>query len=151
MKLKMLLAAGVAASVLLAACAGLGAIKTPAQVAAQVCPMLNDELGTLSAAALFTGGAADTLNNSVMPQVNAVCAAGATVTQVNVQSISSAAVPLLIDLVDASSFSAQQKTAAILAIGTIKGMIDTAFPATTTTTSTPAAPASTPLLGNALQ
>ncbi len=142
MKMKMLLAAGVAASMLLLAACGTVPKQTPAQVAANVCPLLTAELDTLSTAGLFTGGAADTLNQKVGPAVDAVCQAGATVTQVNVQTISSAAAPLLIGIVKASSLPADQKTTAILAIGTVKGLIDTAFPpAVATTPANPAAAA----------
>ncbi|XHO72245.1 hypothetical protein BCC0238_001742 [Burkholderia gladioli] len=142
MKMKMLLAAGLAASVLVLAACGSIPKQTPAQVAANVCPLMTAELDTLSAAGLFTGGAADTLNRTIGPAVDAVCQAGATVTQVNVQTISSAAAPLLIGIVKASSLPSDQKTTAILAIGTVKGLIDTAFPpavATTPASSVPAA------------
>ncbi|CAN0620581.1 conserved exported protein of unknown function [Burkholderia multivorans] len=150
-RFSILLAAGIAASVLLAAC-GTVPKQTPAQVAANVCPLLTAELDTLSTAGLFTGGAADTLNKKITPKVDAVCAKGATVTQVNVQSISGAAVPLLIDLVKASSLSQDDRTTAILAIGTVKGLIDTAFPAATATAAVAApASASTPLAGSAIQ
>ncbi|WP_186130105.1 hypothetical protein [Burkholderia gladioli] len=144
MKMKMLLAAGVAASMLLLTACASGSNQapkqTPAQVAANVCPLLTAELDTLSTAGLFTGGAATTLNKKIGPAVDAVCQAGATVTQINVQTISSAAVPLLIDIVNASSLPTNQKTAAILAIGTARGLIDVAFPPVVDTTLASSAP-----------
>ncbi|MBU9391919.1 hypothetical protein KTE71_30995 [Burkholderia multivorans] len=82
-RFSMLLAAGIAVSIaLLGACSSLS-VQTPAQVAAKVCPLLQSEIGTLSQAGIFTGGAAVTLNEKIAPDVDAACAAGATVTQVN--------------------------------------------------------------------
>jgi hypothetical protein len=126
MKTKMLLAAGIVASACLAGCAI--SKQTPAQVAANVCPLLTSELDTLSQGGVFMGGAADTLTEKIIPGVDKVCAAGATVTEVNVRSVSSATAPLLISLVKASSLSSDRKATAIVVIGTAKGMIDTAFP-----------------------
>ncbi|WP_155639065.1 hypothetical protein [Burkholderia cepacia] len=142
----MLLAAGVVASAaLFSACSSLS-IQTPAQVASKVCPLLQSEISTLSQAGVFTGGAAVTLNEKIAPKVDAVCAAGAAVTQVNVQSISSAVAPLLITVVKASGLKQSDQVTAVLAIGTIKGMVDVAFPQTMTT---PAA--DSPLAGSAIQ
>ncbi|NDV77328.1 hypothetical protein [Burkholderia cenocepacia] len=127
-RFSMLLAAGVVASVaLLSACSSFS-VQTPAQVAGKVCPLLQAEIGTLSQAGVFTGGAAVTLNEKIAPAVDAACAAGATVTVANVQSISSAVAPLLITVVKASGLSQSDQVTAVLAIGTIKGMIDVAFP-----------------------
>jgi len=142
----MLFAAGVVASVaLLSACSSFS-VQTPAQVASKVCPLLQAEINTLSQAGVFTGGAAATLNEKIAPNVDAVCAAGASVTQVSVQSISSAIAPLLITVVKASGLSQSDQVTAVLAIGTIKGMIDVAFPPVAMT-----APAPTPLAGSAIQ
>ncbi|MDN7762968.1 hypothetical protein [Burkholderia cepacia] len=133
----MLLAAGVVASVaLLGACSSLTQ-QTPAQVAAKMCPLLNSEIGTLSQAGVFTGGAAVTLNETIAPAVSAACAAGATVTVANVQSISSAVAPLLVSVVKASGLPQSDQVTAVLAIGTIKGMIDVAFPPATVTAPAP--------------
>ncbi|PRH46335.1 hypothetical protein [Burkholderia multivorans] len=146
-RFSMLLAAGIAASIaLLGACSSLS-VQTPAQVAAKVCPLLQSEIGTLSQAGIFTGGAAVTLNEKIAPDVDAACAAGATVTQVSVQSISSAVAPLLLSIVKTSNLSQADQVKAVLAIGTVKGMIDVAFPPAVTTV--PAA--SSPLAGSAIQ
>ncbi|WP_175777537.1 hypothetical protein [Burkholderia anthina] len=132
-RFSMLLAAGVVASAaLFSACSSL-TLQTPAQVAAKVCPLLQSEIGTLSQAGVFTGGAAVTLNEKIAPGVDAACAAGATVTVANVQSISSAVAPLLITVVKESGLSQSDQVTAVLAIGTIKGMIDVAFPPATVT------------------
>ncbi|AXK61553.1 hypothetical protein [Burkholderia sp. IDO3] len=145
-RFSMLLAAGVVASAaLFSACSSL-TLQTPSQVAAKVCPLLQSEIGTLSQAGVFTGGAAVTLNEKIAPGVDATCAVGATVTVVNVQSISSAVAPLLITIVKASGLSQSDQVTAVLAIGTIKGMIDVAFPL-----ATPATEASSPLAGSAIQ
>lgn len=132
-RFSMLLAAGVVASAaLFSACSSL-TLQTPAQVAAKVCPLLQSEIGTLSQAGVFTGGAAVTLNEKIAPGVDAACAAGATVTVANVQSISSAVAPLLITVVKESGLSQSDQVTAVLAIGTVKGMIDVAFPPVTVT------------------
>ncbi|HDR9760980.1 TPA: hypothetical protein ACK3Q6_001582 [Burkholderia cepacia] len=140
-RFSMLLAAGIVASVaLFSACSSLS-IQTPAQVASKVCPLLQTEISTLSQAGVFTGGAAVTLNEKIAPKVDAACAAGAAVTQVSVQSISSAVAPLLIAVVKESGLKQSDQVTAVLAIGTIKGMIDAAFPPATVTA--PAAASST--------
>ena len=145
-RFSMLLAAGVAASVvLLGACSSLTQ-QTPAEVAAKVCPLMKSEIDTLSQAGVFTGGAAVTLNEKIAPGVDAACAAGTTVTVANVQSISSAVAPLLVTIVKASGLSQSDQVTAVLAIGTIKGMIDVAFPPVAIVT-----PASSPLAGSAIQ
>ncbi|VWB15658.1 hypothetical protein BSE24067_00553 [Burkholderia seminalis] len=132
-RFSMLLAAGVVASVaLFSACSSLS-LQTPAQVASKVCPLLQTEISTLSQAGVFTGGAAVTLNEKIAPKVDAACAAGAAVTQVSVQSISSAVAPLLITVVKESGLKQSDQVTAVLAIGTIKGMIDAAFPPATVT------------------
>ncbi|WP_232464332.1 hypothetical protein [Burkholderia ubonensis] len=143
----MLLAAGIVASATVLAACGTQPVQTPAQVAAKVCPLLQAEIATLSQAGVFTGGAAATLNEKVAPAVGAVCSAGATVTEVNIQSISSAVAPLLVSIVKASGLPQSDKVTAVLVIGTIKGMIDTAFPVPVTT----APVAATPLAGSAIQ
>lgn len=136
-RFSMLLAAGIVASVaLLSACSSLTQ-QTPAQVAATVCPLMKSEIGTLSQAGVFTGGAAVTLNEKIVPGVNAACSAGAAVTVADVQSISSAVAPLLVSIVKASGLSQSDQVTAVLAIGTIKGMIDVAFPPATTTAPAP--------------
>ncbi len=141
-RFSMLLAAGVIASVaLLSACSSFS-VQTPAQVASKVCPLLQAEISTLSQAGVFTGGAAVTLNEKIAPNVDSVCAAGAFVTQVSVQSISSAVAPLLITVVKASGLSQSDQVTAVLAIGTIKGMIDVAFPPATVTAPATASPVS---------
>ncbi|WP_186169778.1 hypothetical protein [Burkholderia gladioli] len=148
MKSKMLLAASLVAPIILGACSSIQA-QTPAAVADRVCPVLTAQLQTLSLAGIFTGGAADTLDKSVVPIVDAVCAAGAQVTVVNVQKISSAAVPLLVSMVNLSVLPADQKLAAVAAIGLVKGAIDGAFPPTVATSA--AAATSAPIAASSAQ
>ncbi|KVN08371.1 hypothetical protein WT09_30715 [Burkholderia stagnalis] len=144
----MLLAAGVVA--FLAGCAGTpGATQSPAQIAARACPLLIDEINTLVQAGLFTGGAQATLSNIVQPAVYKACAAGATVTQLDLQTLSAVAVLALIDAVKLSGLPDEDKTKAILAIGTAKAMLDTALAVLAPPAAT--APASTPVAGGAPQ
>lgn len=132
-RFSMLLAAGVVASVALLGACSLLAQQTPTQVAGKMCPLLKSEISTLSQAGVFTGGAAVTLNEKIAPGVDAACSAGAAVTEANVQSISTAIAPLLVSIVKASGLSQSDQVTAMLAIGTIKGMIDVAFPPAATT------------------
>jgi hypothetical protein len=131
----MLLAAGLVALALVA-CATVP--QTPAQIAARACPLVTDELSTLSQAGLFTGGAQDTLTGKIQPAVDKVCAASSTVTQVNLQSLSKDVAPLLIDLVNASQLAKDDKTKAVLAIGTVQAMIDAALATVVPTSAAPA-------------
>jgi hypothetical protein len=132
----MLLAA--AGFAMLAACASVP--QSPAQIAARACPLITDEVSTLAKAGIFTGGAQDTLTNKIQPAVDKACSASATVTQVDLQSLSKDAAPLLIDLVNASSLDQPTKSKAILVIGTVQAMIDAAL-ATVVTAPAVAAPA----------
>jgi len=139
-KIMLLCAAGVA---MLAGCASNGTAPklTPAQIAAIICPNVQTELATLSAAGVFTGGAAATLQNQVQPDVAAVCAAGAAVTVANLQTLSSATVPVVIAAVNASSMSADDKKIAILAVGGIQTSLATALAVQAATASAASAPA----------
>lgn len=151
-KLMLLAAAGVA---MLAGCAtNAPAPKlTPAQIASIVCPNVQGELDTLRAAGVFTGGAAKTLQDQVSPDVDAVCAATATVTTANLQNLSKATFPVVVAAVKASSLSDQDKTYAILAVGGIQTSLNTylALQAASAVPASAPVAASTPLAGAALQ
>jgi hypothetical protein len=121
-KLMLLCAAGVA---MLAGCASTAPKLSPAQVAAIVCPSVKSELQTLSLAGVFTGGAADTLNKQVMPDVNAVCDIGATITDAKLQTLANAAFPLVTSIVKNSTLSDADKSKAYLAIGGVQAIINT--------------------------
>lgn len=127
-RLFMPLAAGIAAS-MLSACVTVGPTASPAQIAARACPLLTDELGTLALAGVFTGGTQDTLTKEIQPAVDKVCEAAAVPTQMNLHTLSTSAVPLLVALVKASSLADTDKRKAILVIGTAKAMLDTALAA----------------------
>lgn len=112
----MLLAAGIAASVL-AACASAPQLTFNQQVSI-ACGAAKGEIAILKADNVFTGGAANTLANDVEPAIAKVCAAGATVTDTSLQSIVNATLPLIKTLVDASSLPQDKKNAADAAIDT---------------------------------
>jgi hypothetical protein len=127
---KLLLAAGLVASVaMFAGCASTGNTtqQTPAQIAAVVCPAVQAELSTLSAAGVFTGGAATTLASQVTPDVNAVCAAGAQVTSTNLQNLVNVTVPVVATIVTNSPMTPQDKLIAILALGGAQTIFNTAM------------------------
>ena len=110
----MLLAAGVAASVLVG-CAGAPQLTFDRQVSI-ACGAAQGEIAILKADNVFTGGAANTLVNDVEPAIAKVCAAGATVTDTSLQSIVNATLPMIKSLVDASSLPQDKKKAADAAI-----------------------------------
>lgn len=117
MKKIMLLAAGIAASIVLAACASAPQLTFQQQVSI-ACGAAQGEIAILKADNVFTGGAASTLANDVEPTVAKVCTAGATVTDANLQTIVNATLPLIKSLVDASSQPQDKKNAAVAAIDT---------------------------------
>ena len=116
MKKIMLLAAGIAASVL-AACASAPQLTFDQQIAI-ACGAAQGEIVILKADNVFTGGAADTLAKDIEPAIDKVCKAGATVTDTSLQSIINATLPLIKSLVDASSLPQDKKNAADAAIDT---------------------------------
>ncbi|MGS1052013.1 hypothetical protein ACVCIC_24950 [Burkholderia glumae] len=113
---KMLLAAGlVALAFLLIGCGSAPTLTFPQQVAI-ACGAANGEIAILKADGVFTGGVADTLNNTVQPAIAKVCAVGATVTSPDLQTIVDSTLPAIKDLVNASSLA--NKSAANAAIDT---------------------------------
>lgn len=97
---------------------------TPVQVASIVCPAAKTELNTLSLAGVFTGGAQDTLSKQVQPDIDAVCVAGASITDTKLQTLSDTAFPLVITIVKNSSLSDEDKNKAYLAIGGFQALIN---------------------------
>jgi len=146
----MLLAAGLVTAVALVGCASVPT-QTPAQIAANICPGVQSEIDTLKKSGVFTGGAQATLTNQVQPDVDAVCAAGASVTTVNIRNLVQATFPIVVTAIGNSSLTDQQKLQATLAVGVVVTGINTALslqPATSTTTPGPAStPAATPSSG----
>lgn len=116
MRFIMLLAAGVAASVL-AACASAPQLTFNQQVSI-ACGAAKGEIAILKADNVFTGGAANTLTNDIEPAIGKVCAASATVTSPDLQTVVNATLPLIKSVVDASSLPQDKKNAANAAIDT---------------------------------
>lgn len=152
-KLFAALAVGLVASVL-CACAGAPTL-TFQQAVAIACGAGNGEIVILKSDGVFTGGAADTLTLKVQPAVDKVCAAGATVTNANLQTIVNATLPLVKSLVDSSSLSPDKIKAADAAIDTgvlaFNVAISLAPAATATVPASAPVAASTPLAGAPLQ
>lgn len=152
-RFSMLLAAGLVASIAFVGCSSIPT-QTPAQIAANICPGVQSEIGVLQKSGVFTGGAQATLTNQVQPDVAAVCDAGATVTIVNIRQLVQATFPIVVTVIANSSLTDQQKLQATLAVGVVVTGINTALslqPATSTTTPAAPAAASTPLAGTPLQ
>lgn len=157
----MLLAAGLVASVaLLAGCNGSAPTLTFAQQVSIACGAAKGEIAILQGDGVFTGGAADTLTKTVQPAVSKVCAAGATVTKADLQTIVNTALPLAKSLVDSSSLSPDKIKAADAAIDTGVLAFNVAIsvaPAVSSTAApsgpaaSSAAAASTPLAGAPLK
>lgn len=103
----MLLAAGLVA--LVSGCASTGTVKTPAQVAAQVCPPTQTAIASLQAVVGLSDDAKAKLATAE-PVVAAVCAAGANTTAVDLKSLAANALPAVMAVVNASPLSDQDKT-----------------------------------------
>ena len=138
----MLLAAGIAASVL-AACAGAPQLTFDQQVAI-ACGAAQGEIDILKADNVFTGGAGNTLTNDIKPAIDKVCAAGATVTDANLQSVVNATLPLIKSLVDSSSLPQDKKNAADAAVDTAVLAFNIAVKLAPTSAPAPVAAASAP-------
>lgn len=107
----MLLAAGLAA-LAISACTTSGqpaAIKTPAQVAAQVCPAAQAAISSLQ---LVNGLSTDAQLKlaDTAPVVAAVCAAGATVHAVDLKTLAANGLPVILKVVNASPLDDDIKT-----------------------------------------
>lgn len=144
------IAALAAACVSFAGCATTGTTQTPAQVAATICPALQSEVSLLSASGVFTGGAQATLTNQVTPDIASVCAAGATVTTVTMQTLVNATLPVIVTAINASSMTSAQKNEAILAVGAFSMAINTALSLQAAPLSTTMPPASVTAPANVL-
>ncbi|MBW9102970.1 hypothetical protein [Paraburkholderia phenoliruptrix] len=122
----MLLAAGLLSAVALVGCQSIPT-QTPAQIAANICPGVQSEIDVLTKSGVFTGGAQATLTNQVQPDVDAVCAAGATVTTVSIQKLVQATFPVVLTVISNSNLTDQQKLQATVAVGAIVTGINTAL------------------------
>ncbi|WJN74347.1 hypothetical protein [Burkholderia anthina] len=148
MKKLVLLAAGVVASVsILAGCGSAPTLTFPQQVAI-ACGAANGEIAILKADGVFTGGAAATLNDTVQPAIAKVCAVGATVTSLDLQTIVDSTLPAVKAMIDASSLP--NKAAADAAIDTAILAFNVAISMHQAAAAPPAA-ASTPLAGEPLK
>lgn len=158
----MLLAAGLVASVAFVACGSVPTLTFQQQVAL-VCADGDAAITIMKDDGVFTGGALDTLNKTVQPDLDKVCAAGATVTTVNLKNLTNATLPLLKALVSASNVTQQLKNEAnaaidltLLAVNTAVALEPAAVPTAASgasgasAASAPVA-ASTPLAGAPLQ
>jgi hypothetical protein len=119
-------AVAAAALCLLAACAGTKP-QTPAQIAAALCPVLQPQLAQLQVAGVFTGGAAATLDNTIAPELNKVCVAGALVTSTGLAAVAGEALPLIVAAINASKLGQDQKNAAIAVVNGAQLAIDSAI------------------------
>ncbi|WP_224099662.1 hypothetical protein [Paraburkholderia caribensis] len=151
----MLLAAGLAASVmLLAGCPATAPTLSFQQATALVCADANTAVQIMTDDGVFTGGALNTLNNDFKPALAKVCAAGVTVTKPNLQALVDVGFPLLKTLVAASNLQQQMKNSANAAIDVATLAVNTAIalqPATSTTTPAPAPdPTSAPAAASAV-
>jgi hypothetical protein len=111
------LTVGVVTSVL-CACNGSAPTLTFQQQVSIACGAANGEIAILKGDGVFTGGAEKTLTDTVQPAVDKVCAAGATVTNANLQNVVNVTMPLVKSFVDASSLPQDKKNAADAAIDT---------------------------------
>jgi hypothetical protein len=106
-RLSMLLAAALVA--LVSGCATTGTVKTPAQIAAQVCPPTQTAIASLQAVVGLSDDAKDKLADAA-PIVAAVCSAGSSVNVADLKSLGATALPAVMAVVNASPLSDQDKT-----------------------------------------
>jgi len=106
-RFSMLLAAGLVA--LVSGCASTGTVKTPAQIAAQVCPPTQTAIASLQAVVGLSDDAKARLADAA-PVVAAVCSAGSSVTVVDLKSLGANALPAIMAVVNASPLPDQDKT-----------------------------------------
>lgn len=148
----MLLAAALVASVaMLAGCNGTAPTLTFPQQVAIACGAANGEIAILKADNVFTGGAADTLNKDVQPEVDKACKAGASITTADLKTIVNATLPLIKAAVDSSSLSPDKIKAADAAIDTGVLAFNIAISLAPTVTATAPVAASTPLAGEPIK
>jgi hypothetical protein len=144
------LTVGLVASVL-SACGGTAPQISFADQVSIACGAANGEIAILKSDGAFTGGAADTLTNTIQPAVDKVCSAGASVTNPNLQTIVNATLPLVKSLVDSSSLSPDRIKAADTAIDTGILAFNIAISLAPVAVATAPVAASTPLAGAPLQ
>ncbi|MBN3757252.1 hypothetical protein G3N95_30220 [Paraburkholderia sp. Tr-20389] len=101
--------------VVLSGCPSTPTLTFPQQVAI-ACGAANGEIAILKADGVFTGGAADTLSKTVQPDLEKVCAVGATITRADLQTIVNATLPLVKSFVDESALPQDKKNVADAAI-----------------------------------
>jgi hypothetical protein len=106
-RFSMLLAA--AGFAMLAGCATTGTVKTPAQIASQICPPVQTAVTSLQAVVGLSDEAKAKLADAA-PIVAAVCSAGSSVSVVDLKSLGATALPAVMAVVNASPLSDQDKT-----------------------------------------
>lgn len=103
------IAATAAICVAFAGCASTGTVKTPAQIAAQVCPPTQTAIVSLQAVVGLSDDAKAKLADAA-PIVAAVCSAGSSVNVADLKSLGATALPAVMAVVNASPLSDQDKT-----------------------------------------
>ena len=93
--------------------------QTPAQIAAQVCPPLQIAVGSFQALAGLPATAQADLQKADKV-ITDVCAVGASVTVVNINSISTDVVPALLAAVQSSGMTPAQQNKATLGINAVQ-------------------------------
>lgn len=111
-----------------------GTQQTPAQIAAQACPIITSSIGILQADTGLSGSAQNVLS-SVAPKIAPICSAASQATSNDVQTLSNFAFQVVIPIAEV----ANPKVAADLtALQLIFGIVEaTQQPAATTSTPAP--------------
>ena len=88
------------------------------QAVSSFCAAVPDEIDGLETEGVITGGADDTMTQTVRPAISLLCANGAAITAPSIQSVSKVAIPALLGLVSASALSdADKKTDTAVLLG----------------------------------
>ncbi|QMV32432.1 hypothetical protein 8G_00038 [Ralstonia phage Hyacinthe] len=133
---------------LLAACAttptgGQQPLPTPAQVAAQVCPSAQAVLTVLAMPGAVDAAVQADLASATLI-VNAVCAASATVTVLDLHNLAGNGLPVLLKIVQASPLPDKDKQAAVLGVAVAQAALAPIMAASTAAPVNSAAPSASP-------
>ena len=143
--MKKLIAIGAAAcAIILAACAAPAGqpqtLPTPDQVVAQVCPSAQAVLEVLKTPGAVDAEVADKIAKAA-PMIDAVCAEGAKVTDIDLRTLAKDGLPAVLKIVQASPLSDKDKQAAVLGIALAQAALAPFLAANASTPLTMPAPA----------
>ncbi|MDN7993592.1 hypothetical protein QZM97_26285 [Burkholderia orbicola] len=119
MKVRMLLAAGVAASIAFAGCSSLPTVQQQFQTG---CTIVNGDLTILGQSPLLTAAQQDAINKEILPANEAICKAGGELNVANLKAFHDSLLPAAIAIVEGVPAIPNQP-AVLLALQTFGPMV----------------------------